>query len=93
VGVLHDHEEEGKWRRLARHLEAWPAVGEAGMAGEVGGTGGAIGSRAGGREIFEDGGLAERFPLAGWTWKYRDFLFYIHSKLARATHVSEKLKK
>jgi hypothetical protein len=54
--LLHDHEKEGKWRRLARHLEAWPAVGEAGMAGEVGGTGGAIGSRAGGREIFEDGG-------------------------------------
>jgi hypothetical protein len=33
-----------------------PAVGEAGMARKVDGTGGAIGSRAGGREIFEDGG-------------------------------------
>jgi hypothetical protein len=63
VGVLHDHEGEGTWRRLAGDLEAWPAVGEAGMAGEVGGTGGAIGSR--------DGGLMERFPLAGWTREVR----------------------
>jgi hypothetical protein len=55
TGAVLSHR-QGKWRRLAGDLEASPTVGEAGMAREVGGTGGAIGSRARGREIFEDGG-------------------------------------
>jgi hypothetical protein len=52
-GVLHDHEGEGKWRRVTGDLVAWPALGEAGMAVEVGGTGGAIGSIWREREIRE----------------------------------------
>jgi hypothetical protein len=36
VGVLHDNEGEGKWRRVTGDLEAWPAVGEAEMAGRAG---------------------------------------------------------
>jgi hypothetical protein len=59
--VLHDHEGEGKWRRVTRDLEAWPVVGEAGMAGEVGDTGGAIGSKGREREI------------QGWRPGWRDF--------------------
>jgi hypothetical protein len=77
-GVLHDHEGEGKWRRVTGDLVAWPAVGEAGMAVEVGGTGGAIGSTW--REGERDSRMAawtERFPQAGWICPYGDFLFFI----------------
>jgi hypothetical protein len=82
--VLHYHEKEGKWRRLAGDLEAWPTVKEAGMAREVDGTGGAIGSRAGGREIFEDGDPDGEVSASG---KYRDFLFFDHN-LAMAKAVT-----